>query len=67
MIAVENGAATVGVSLQTAESLDGEWTPVATASAEVAEDGSIAVGVKADSKAAFYKFVVPTKQAESTP
>ncbi len=63
LIEVEDGKAQVGISLQRATTLNGAWDQVVLEkdAATVREDGALNVSVPAKEKAAFYKFVVPTK------
>jgi hypothetical protein len=64
VIEVKDGTATVGISVMKASTVDGEWENVELEedSASV-EANTVKVTVSADEKAAFYKFVVPEKQA----
>ncbi len=63
VIEVKEGAATVGISMMKASSVDGEWEVIELDSnATAVESDKIQVTVPADEKAAFYKFVVPENQ-----
>ena len=63
VIEVKEGAATVGISVMKASSVDGEWEVIELDSNTTAvESDKIQVTVPADEKAAFYKFVVPENQ-----
>ena len=63
VIEVKEGAATVGISVMKASSVDGEWEVIELDSnATAVESDKIQVTVPADEKAAFYKFVVPENQ-----
>ncbi len=65
LIEVMDGKAQVGISLKRATALDGgAWEQVVLEkdAATVRSDGALNVSVPAGEKAAFYKFVVPTKQ-----
>lgn len=64
LIGVVDGKAQVGISLKRATALDGAWEQVVLEkdAATVRSDGALNVSVPAGEKAAFYKFVVPTKQ-----
>ena len=53
------------ISLQKAETLDGEWEKAATETVEVDDNGAVFISVAADEKAAFYKFVVPNKDEQA--
>lgn len=63
-----SGTAKVGISLQKATSLSGEWQAV-----ELAEDaasvaaGALKLSVPAEEGTAFYKFVVPARQGAQEP
>ena len=64
VIKVKDGTATVGISVIKASAVDGEWENVELEEdATSVEADTVKVTVPADEKAAFYKFVVPEKQA----
>jgi hypothetical protein len=64
VIEVKDGTATVGISMMKASTVDGEWENVELEEdAASVEADTVKVTVPADEKAAFYKFVVPEKQA----
>ena len=64
MIEVKDGTATVGISVMKASAVDGEWENVELEEKSTSvEADTVKVTLPADEKAAFYKFVVPEKQA----
>ena len=63
-----SGTAKVGISLQKASSLSGDWEEVALAEdAASVSAGALKLAVPAEEGTAFYKFVVPARQGAQEP
>ena len=63
-----SGTAKVGISLQKARSLSGDWEEVALAEdAASVSAGALKLAVPAEEGTAFYKFVVPARQGAQEP
>ena len=63
-----SGTARVGISLQKASSLSGDWEEVALAEdAASVSAGALKLAVPAEEGTAFYKFVVPARQGAQEP
>lgn len=63
-----SGTARVGISLQKATSLSGDWEEVALAEdAASVSAGALKLAVPAEEGTAFYKFVVPARQGAQEP
>ena len=58
---VKDGEATIGLTLRTAEALDGDWEALKPSDVVVGADGTISIKVSVEGKTRFYKFVVPEK------
>ena len=58
---VKDGEATIGLTLRTAEALDGDWEALKPTDVVVGADGTISIKVSVEGKTRFYKFVVPEK------
>lgn len=62
LIEVQEGKATVSITLETVDTLGGEWQPVKPDAVTVSEDGIVSVHLEAEGDKRFFKFVVPNAQ-----
>lgn len=59
LVQVQGGAATVGLAVRTASSLDGPWEALKSTGFQIGEESTVRLTFQAGEGAAFYKFVVP--------
>lgn len=61
-IEVQEGKATVAITLETVDALGGEWQTVKPDAVTVSENGIVSVHLEAEGDKRFFKFVVPNAQ-----